>query len=309
MNKKQNLIKVFLKEFIRIRGVFNWSAISFIGFLLSIKSFSFTEYFIPLLVFISTTFCIMSFTFSINNYYDIDSDKKNPKKIHWNAMASGKISKKTGAILNIIFVITPLVISFLYGYLVFLFSIMFITWMWMYSSPPFRLKGRPGFDIIWHFFAFFLIILWGSLIVGSIDLINWLVAISMGIFSCIAQVLNHINDYEYDKKSRTTTFAVWAGLDNTKKVLKVNISIHLVFLLPLIFLFLIKYFSTFVILIIGIIFAIVFAVYKKDENHSFTFYFSIIVGACIHFDCVIYNINLILGEQPMQMLSILNLIT
>lgn len=201
INKRKNIVAVFLTEFIRFRGVFNWSAFSFIGFILSISSLKLSEYLTPFLVFIICSFCILSFTFSINNYYDIDSDRRNPKKIHYNAMASGKISKKTGIILNVIFVIIALVVSFLFKLEVFFFCAFLIFWMWIYSSPPLRLKGRPGADILWHFVAFLLLILWGSIIVGSITLINWLVAISIGVFSCIAQIMNHIDDYKFDEES------------------------------------------------------------------------------------------------------------
>ena len=54
-----------------------------------------------------------------------------------------------------------------------------------------------------------------------------LTAISIGIFSCIAQVWNHINDYSSDKDSGTMTFAVWVGFDTAKKTLKMIVIIHI----------------------------------------------------------------------------------
>ena len=93
--KKKNIINVFLKEFIRIKGVLNWSIVSFIGFLLGMSSLNISKYIVPLEVFIIFTFCILSFTFAINNHYDATSDRENPIKRRINAIASGRISKQT----------------------------------------------------------------------------------------------------------------------------------------------------------------------------------------------------------------------
>lgn len=122
LHKKNNIVTVFLAEFIRIRGVVGWFAISSIGFILGMSSLALSEYLVPLLVFLLSTFCILSFTFAINNHYDIDSDRRNPKKMRFNAMASGKISRKSGAFVNIIFVIIPpLTVTLLFNLGVFLF--------------------------------------------------------------------------------------------------------------------------------------------------------------------------------------------
>ena len=91
---------------------------------------------------------------------------------------------------------------------------------------------------------------------GSIDVINWLVAISFGMWSLIAQVWNHINDYSFDKDSGTVTFAVWAGLDTAKTALKMIVLFHTIFLIPLIVLYSLSYLSTIVILIGGAAFVL-----------------------------------------------------
>ena len=104
MNKqKKNMILVFFTEFIRLRCVMFWSAVSFGGFILGMSSLDLSSYIIPLLVFLVSTFFIMSFTFAINNYYDADSDRDNPRRMHINAIASGIISKRTGVFLNLVF--------------------------------------------------------------------------------------------------------------------------------------------------------------------------------------------------------------
>ena len=286
--KKKNIILVFLTEFIRIRGVVNWSLISFVGFILGMSSLGLSSYLAPLLVFVVSSFCILSFTFAINNYYDADSDRENPRRKHVNAIASGRISKQTGIFLNITFVAIPLVVSILFKLEVFLLCVLLLVWMWVYSSPPLRLKGRSGLDVIWHFFAFFLLIMWGSLIAGSIDIINWLVAISFGIWSCIAQVWNHIDDYSFDKESGTVTFAVWAGLDTAKTTLKMIVIFNTIFLIPLILFYSLSYLYTIVILIGGVVFVLFGIKPKKDFPVSPVYYTLFVFAVIVYFSCIIY---------------------
>ena len=307
--KRKNIVLVFLTEFIRITDVASWFAMSFLGFLLGVSILSFNRYIIPLFVFMVSTFFIGSFTFAINNYYDVDSDRKNPRRMHINAIASGKISKKTGFLLNLIFLIIPLFVCLLFQDIkVFLFCAFLLFSGWAYSAPPLRVKGRPGFDIIWHFFGFVLLVIWGSFIAGSIELINWLVAISIGIFSCIAQVWNHINDYSSDKDSGTVTFAVWAGFDTAKKTLKMIVIIHMIFLIPLILLYSLSYLPTILILIAGVIIGLVGVISKKDTLESSVYYFPVVFGGAVYISCLIYHINDLLGEPTLGLLHSIGII-
>ena len=301
--KKKNIVSVFFTDFIRIRGVVSWSAVSFVGFILGISILDLSTYIKPLFVFVVSTFCIASFTFSINNYYDIESDRENPRRISVNAFASGKISKQSGLILNLILVIIPLVVSFLYSLSVFFLCFIILIWMWIYSAPPLRLKGRPGIDIIWHFLAFVLLIMWGSYIAGSISLINWLFAISFGVYSCIEQILNHIHDYEFDKKSGTTTFAVWIGLDKTKFSLKLVIVLHLIFLVPLIVLYSFSYPATIIVLILGVVAGLIFMKLKKQSQGYPGYYLLFIFSVAVYLTCILYNMSMLLGEPTLGLIN------
>ena len=302
IGKKKNIVSVFFTSFIRIRGVFNWSTFSFIGFVLGMSSLDSSEYIIPLLVFILSTFCITSFTFAINNLYDIESDKNNPKKARFNAVASGRISRQAGVFLNMIFVIVTLVVSFAFKLEVFFLCMLLLFWMWIYSSPPLRLKGRPGIDIIWHFIAFFLLVMWGSLIAGSITSINWLVAISIGVFSCIAQIMNHIGDYEFDKESGTKTYVVSKGLEKARTLLIINGVLHITLLVPLILLYSLSYIYTILILIMGVVFGIFIVRLKKEFR---VYYFLFVFGFAVYGSCIIYHISILLGIPTNGLITII----
>ena len=306
ISKKKNITLVILTEFIRINDAIKWSAISFGGFILGMSSFDLSSYIIPLLVFLVSTFFIMSFTFAINNYYDADSDRENPRRRNINAIASGKISKQTATSINIIFVIIPVIVSLLYKFEVFLFCIVFLTWMWIYSSPPLRLKSRPGIDVIWHFFAFFFIVIWGSFIAGSVGLINWLVAISIGVWSSVGQVGNHISDYSFDKDSGTNTFAVWIGIDKAKITIEILTLLHLILLIPLILLCSLGYLITIIIVIVIPIIGLIILKPRKGAfptKRCYIYYFTIVIGGAVYLSCLVYHILFILGEPRLGLLS------
>jgi 4-hydroxybenzoate polyprenyltransferase len=276
-NKEKSKVSVFLNEFIRIKDVIGWSLISFVGFILGITVLSFETNLIPFLVFIFCVLCLTSFTFAINNYFDADSDKENPRRKNINALASGYISKNTGIIIILLLTIIPLLISFFYKIEVFLFSGFLLFFGWSYSAPPLRLKGIPVMDVIWHFFGFFFGIIWSSLIAGNISLITWLVAFSLGIFSAVGQVCNHIIDYTFDKDSGTKTFAVWAGLDASSKTANGLTFIHLIVLISLFLLFSLRYYLTIGIVIIFVILGFILLRPKKGnfpKRSCFTYYFN-----------------------------------
>jgi 4-hydroxybenzoate polyprenyltransferase len=128
-------------------------------------------------------------------------------------------------------------------------------------------------------------------------------AISIGIFSCIGQLWNHIVDYSFDKDAEIMTFAVKLGLDKTKKILILLIVLHLIFLIPLILFFTIKYLITIIILIVCMIIGIIILKPKKGgfpSKQSFEFYFATVVGGSVYFSCIIYQILILLGMDMLK---------
>jgi len=309
MSQKNNVL-LFLNEFMRISDSLKWSTISFLGFILGITELSINIYFVPFLIFAISTFCIMAFTFAINNFYDTESDINNPRRKDTNALASGIISRKSAIFYLLILALIPLLISILsFRFEIFIFCAYLLFLGWAYSAPPLRTKNIPGIDVIWHFIGFFSFVIWGALIAGSslyngsIDLIIWLMAISIGVFSCIGQVWNHIVDYSFDKDAGIKTFAVKIGLENAKKILIFLIIIHLIFLIPIILLYSLKYSITIIILILCMILGLIVLNPKKDgfpSKKSFEFYFAVVVGGSVYLTCLIYNLLFLLGIEMIK---------
>jgi 4-hydroxybenzoate polyprenyltransferase len=307
---KKNKTLVILTEYIRIKDVMVWSAISFGGFILGMSHLDLSSNIIPLIVFLVSTFFIMSFTFTINNYYDTDSDKVNPRRKDINAIASGKISKKTGIVMNIIFIIIPLIVSILYKFEVFIFCTFLLFLGWAYSASPLRTKSRPILDVIWHFLGFFSYVIWGSLIAGSIGLINWLVAISIGVWSSVGQIGNHISDYSFDKDSNTMTFAVWIGINKAKITIEILTLIHLILLIPLIVLYSLSYLITIIIIIsIPIIGFIILKPTKGvfPSKRCFIYFFTVAIGGAVYLSCLVYHLLFIYGEPTLDLLSFIGI--
>ena len=291
VEKKNGDLSTFFTGFIRIRGVLNWLAISFFGFILGISSLDITSYMIPLLFFAVSTFFILAFTFAINNYHDIDTDKENPRRATLNAMASGKISKHTGMLVILLFIIIPLVLSLFYKLEVFVFCAALVLWMWAYSAPPLRLKSRPGLDILWHFIAFLALVLWGSYLAGSVSLMSMLVAVSFGFFGCFAQIDNHIHDYPFDKASGSNTFAVWIGLHKATIALKLSFLLYLFFLIPLIVLFSFSSSLSILILCAGIGASLLIIKIKKSTLAPSLYSVNIFFGGSVYLNCLIYHLS------------------
>jgi 4-hydroxybenzoate polyprenyltransferase len=293
-------------EFFRISDVIKWSAISFGGFILGLASLDLDDNIIPFFVFLVSTFCIMSFTFAINNFYDADSDRENPRRKNINAIASGRISKHSGVFLIIILAILPLIFTILFKFEIFVFCSFLLFLGWAYSARPFRFKGRLVMDIIWHFLGFFFYVIWGSYIAGSIGLISWLAAISIGAFSLVGQVENHIFDYSFDKESKTKTLAVWLGLNKTKIILKLLTVLHLILLIPLILLYTIGYYLTIISTVFIAASGLIFLKQKKDVLSNqilFVKYSTYTVGGAVYLSCLIYKILFLLEIPTLSLLT------
>lgn len=287
-------VKVFFTSFIRIRGVLNWSAIAFFGFLLGIPSLDALNYLFSLCVFLVCTFFILSFTFAINNYYDVETDKENPRRVHLNAIASGRLSKRTGKILNLIFVVIPLVVSLFYSWFIFVLCALLLFWMWAYSAPPFRLKGRAGWDILWHFVAFAALVLWGSYLAGSITTIQILVSVSFGVFGCFAQIDNHIRDYLFDKESGSTTFVVWIGLPKAQTTLHFMFFIYIISLVPLIVLWSFQSVLTGLLLCGGVFISLLCIQQAKSLDVSCLYRVIFFFGGSVYLTCLISHMSSVL---------------
>jgi len=149
------------------------------------------------------------FLYGVNDLYDTDTDKLNPKKItHENLLLK---SQRRILIYSIILVfIFTLILSLLQNnltgsYILYLFLLL----SYFYSAPPLRFKAKAFFD----FMSNILYILPGSIayitITDQIPNIYFIIAASFWVFAM--HLLSAIPDINADKKAGIITSAVFLG--------------------------------------------------------------------------------------------------
>jgi 4-hydroxybenzoate polyprenyltransferase len=295
---REHPIKIFFTQFIRISDVIKWTMISGIGFIIALPSLMLRPTLISLGVFLVTTPAIMAFTFGINNYYDVASDRENPRRRDTNIFVTGRLSQSRGLLFNALFCLVALLVTFLFKPGVVLLCGFILFWMWVYSAPPLRVKSRPPFDVYWHFIGFVLIVLWGSAIAGTITFLSLFMALSLGVFSCIGQLWNHFVDYTFDRQSGIRTYAVNVGLSTTQKTLNYLIVLHLFFLSPLIYVSVTTILSLSMFLFIVPVAALFLMRPWQGgfpEKKSFQYYFTVVIGGTVYSACILFRVLVLSG--------------
>jgi len=177
-------------------------------------SFSFER-----IVFISLiSFCLFAYAYAINNYFDVEIDKKHSRKIesNRNPLAKENIDKKKVlAIISILFIF-PLILSFYLnftGFVLVFFSILFST---LYSARGIRLKERTGLDLLTHGFMFGLTPFLAGVALGGGDIsfYSLYIALLFLVINCNVLLVHQMIDYKEDIGNTKST-AIDIGLKNS----------------------------------------------------------------------------------------------
>jgi 4-hydroxybenzoate polyprenyltransferase len=157
-------------------------------------------------------FCVIAYGFLINNYFDVNIDKKHKKKVECdtNPLASDGVTKRGTLLLSAVLVAMPALLSAQMNVPGFLFTLVSILVLTLYSAKPVRLKDRFLVDIISHgaMFGGFPFLAGFALAGGNIVLsLQYPVAIVVlcTIICCGALIIHQIHDYEDDPRSANTT--------------------------------------------------------------------------------------------------------
>ena len=180
-----------------------------------------------LLLFAITT--LYWFGFALNDYHDVTYDAQDEKKARSNFFVQFPTAAKHGKTLFLT-IAGLLVIAFVPFGVRGLAVLAVLFWAaWAYSSPPLRVKSRPGWDLLMHatfvesfpYFAtiFLLRAPWLSIDVVAIFL---LMIASLG-----AQLEQQSRDFEVDSKS-DRNFTTTVGLPTTQLLLKIVNSLMII---------------------------------------------------------------------------------
>jgi len=208
-----------IKKFLSLVRIKEWRAFFLVflfGFFLA-KGYLF-DFGKNILLFL-TFFCFLTFGYLINDCFDTKEDSFDQKKI--NILLKSSLSFKKTFFLSLAFALLGLILVSVSGKNTFFFSLLGVLSVFLYSVPPFRLKGRPFLDLISHgFFAglFFFLLPFFFFNQKIEDKILWLSFLIFYIF-VLLEMRNHLEDYEFDKKAGLKTTVCFLGKENSEKIL------------------------------------------------------------------------------------------
>ena len=158
-------------------------------------------------------FCVIAFGFVVNNYFDIEIDLRNTKKVSRgnNPLSSGRVTKRGTFALMCLLLATAIILAcFLSpGISGVLFTLLCISLLTLYSVNHIRLKERFIVDILTHGLMFGLFpVLAGFTLAGgdlNLNMHILLIAALFMIVGCESLLTHQINDYEEDLGYSSTT--------------------------------------------------------------------------------------------------------
>jgi len=258
-----------LETYFRFLRVKDWRAY----FLIALFGFLFSKgYLFPLkeiINFWAIVLLLLAFGFSVNDVFDTKEDRYHLEKE--NLLVSKEISFPKGLIFSIFLGISGLALSAFFGLKIFLFCLMSLLLGFFYSAPPIRFKGRPFLDLISHgLFGGALIFFFPVLIFNQkLAPLHYLIGFSFFYLSVMAELRNHLEDYETDKKGGLKTVVAVLKYEISKGLLDFLAIFFPLILFPVFLVFSLKYFFLFLILtLIFLPFFFLGEKYKSLKNYQ-----------------------------------------
>ena len=235
-------VKAFVR-LLRFRSWVGWLAIFGVGsFIFGLPQIS------DVLVVAFVFSCITSAVFAQNQYFDKETDQKNPKK-NMLPLATDDVSLKTSLLIMVILCgLGFITLTFFNPYLIPIFLAYFALCS-AYSIPILHLKGKPILDIIVAgigsgVFPFLIGLLAANQL--SLDIhLPWVARHYQDAFLCIlplfffqvaSQIFQELRDFKADMNDKIQTFVVRYGIRKSTRV--ATIMVFLAISLPIIFGFL-----------------------------------------------------------------------
>ena len=184
-----------------------------------------------ILPFIVSTLLYVSFAFAINNCFDVETDL-NGEKRYYNPVATRSITLKEGLVFSALLAISGILVASVLPANAFVLYVISMLLALIYSAPP-RTKTKPPLDLITHglFFGSLLFLFGLFSSNGNAGSFTPLV-FSIFFYSCFLELRNHIEDYESDLISNTTTSAVLLGKRSAEKIKWIFYALHVACLIP-----------------------------------------------------------------------------
>lgn len=160
-------------------------------------------------------FCATAYSFVVNNYFDVEIDRKHKGKIQssTNPLAQGTVSEKGTLILLVVLLLLSLAPALAMNFIGFIFVLLSIIASTLYSVKHIRLKERNGLGIITSgvMFGLFPLLAGATLVGGNLSSPMILVGFLFMQLGSIGLIAHQVVDYEEDL-GVTNTFVVKTGL-------------------------------------------------------------------------------------------------
>lgn len=147
--------------------------------------------------------------YGINDIYDYETDKHNPKKQAYEALVVP--SEQPALTHNIFLAILPFMLvslvlpqSAFWAFIVFIFASLF------YSAPPIRAKARPPFDIFFSSIIYITPAVIGFYTIGGTT-ISWVAVVAGLLWASAMQTYSAVPDIEADREAGVATLATFFG--------------------------------------------------------------------------------------------------
>ena len=154
-------------------------------------------------------FCVIGYGFVINNYFDVEIDRRNTKKVRMdkNPLSAGKVTKEGTFMLMSVLLAIPIALSWFLTLSGVLFTMLSISFLTLYSVKYIRLKERFIVDILTHglMFGMFPFLAGVALAGGDLNTLTVLIASLFMIIGCEALLTHQINDFDEDWGNSSTT--------------------------------------------------------------------------------------------------------
>lgn len=175
-------------------------------------------------------FSAISYGFLVNDYFDIEIDKKHSQKVKQrkNSIASGEISKNRAKILLGLLLVTSLSLSVYMSLIGTIFVVFSLIGLLVYSIKWIRLKEKKYIDLLTHGIVSVSFYLGGAFLITS-TLTKEIVfeSIIFLIWGSIYLISHQLEDYEEDKKASNTTI-VHLGLEKGWMLLSASVFLILI---------------------------------------------------------------------------------
>ncbi len=160
----------------------------------------------------AVAFClVMASVFVFNQYCDRDTDMNHEVKSKL-PLTSGAISRRMGLLIVLCFLVFGFGIAYRINKTFFVLLIALNILGILYSAYPFRLKCRPGFDIVANLLGMAVIpYLAGWSLIGDIKEASVLLGVIIILVHVWAHVLQQLRDYDADKGADLKTVVVFLG--------------------------------------------------------------------------------------------------